>query len=134
VLPDRRYIDNTGEIPAQPVSKQISVRIQYPNAPVTRMVNVLLGSEYSLKNTALRGQVLGAGGKPIAGAVIGTSKNALTATSRQDGVWFLYFDLNQVAVPNVTVTATTPAGDSATANAIAVRTEATVVVPTFQFL
>jgi len=100
---------------------------------VTRQVNVLLGSEYGLKNTALRGQVRRANGMPIAGAVITTSVNALTSTSRADGVWFLYFDLNQVAVPNLTVTATTPDGASATAPAVTLVPEATVVVPPFQF-
>jgi hypothetical protein len=136
VLPDRRYFDNTPEIPpgnppAQ-VSKQIAVRIQYPGGPVTRQVNVLLGREYALKNTALRGQVLGRGGRPITGAAIKTSTNAPTSTSRADGTWFLYFDLNQVAVPNVTVTATTPSGAVATAS-VPLTPQATVVVPTFQF-
>ena len=40
VLPDRRYFDNTGEIPAAPVDKQLAVRIQYPTGPVTRVATV----------------------------------------------------------------------------------------------
>lgn len=133
VLPDRRYIDGAPEIPAQPVVKPISVRVHYPSGAVTAQRNVTLGSEFALRNTALRGQVLGAGGRPIANAVISTSVNALTSQSRADGVWFLYFDLNQAAVANLTVTATTPSGASATATAVTLRPEATVVVPTFQF-
>jgi hypothetical protein len=137
VLPDRRYFDNTPEVPpGNPpahVIKPIAVRIAYPTGLVTRQVNVTLGGESALKNTALRGQIMGRGGRPIGGTTIGTSVNALTSTSRADGSWFLYFDLNQIAVPNVTVTATTPDGTSATAPAVALMPEATVVVPTFQF-
>ncbi|KGQ19383.1 hypothetical protein LF41_3033 [Lysobacter dokdonensis DS-58] len=131
VLPDRRYFDNTPEIASQPVIKPISVRIAYPGGAVVRQRNVRLGSETALKNTALRGQVLGRGGTPVAGAVISTSVNARRSKSRADGTWFLYFDLNQVAVPNLTVTATTPAGATATVAAIALQPEAVVVVPTF---
>ena len=133
VLPDRRYIDNAPEIPPQPVVKPISVRVHYPSGAVTRQRNVRLGTEFALRNTALRGQVLGAGGKPITDAVISTSVNALTSKTRADGVWFLYFDLNQAAVANLTVTATIPTGTSATASAVTLQPEATVVVPTFQF-
>lgn len=133
VLPDRRYYEAAPEIPAAPVDKQIAVRIQYPAGPVTRQVMVRLGTEYTVKNTALRGQVLGHGGRPIVGAAISTSVNSLMSTSRTDGSWFLYFDLNQVAVPNVTVTATTPNGESATASAVPLVPEATAVVPTFEF-
>jgi len=133
VLPDRRYFDNTAEIPTALVDKQLAVRIQYTSGPVTRLATVRLGSEFALKNTALRGQVLGRGGRPIAGATISTTVNALTSTSRADGVWCLYFDLNQVAMPNVLVTTTTRDGATATAPAVALVPEATVVVPTFQF-
>ncbi len=132
VLPDRRYYDPTAEIPVAPVDRQIAVRIQYPTGAVTRQVNVRLGSEYALKNTALRGQVLGNGGRPIAGATISTTVNALTSTTRADGSWSLYFNLNQVAMPTVIVTATTLEGTSATAPAVALVPEAMVVVPTFQ--
>ena len=125
-------IDNTPEIPPGPVDKHISVRIAYPGGAIVRQRNVRLGSEFAFKNTALRGQVLGPGGKPVAGAVITTSVNALTSTSRADGVWFLYFGLNQAAVANLTVTATTPAGASVTSAALPLQSEATVVVPTFQ--
>ena len=136
VLPGRRYFDNAAEIPqpmAPPISKQISVRIGYPSGPVTTVQGVLLGSEHSVRNTALRGQVLGAGGAPIAGANIATSASAATSTSRSDGVWFLYFDLNQVAVPNISVTVTTPAGASATDSTATLQPRSTVVVPTFHF-
>lgn len=136
VLPGRRYIDNTAEIPpanSPPIRKQISVRVNYPAGPVTRVQDVLLGSEHPVRNTALRGQVLGPGGRPIAGARIRTSVSAATSTSRRDGVWFLYFDLNQGPVANVSVTATTPDGASATDSTAMLQPEATVVVPTFNF-
>jgi len=136
VLPGRRYIDGAPEIPPPntlPIRKQISVRVHYPGGAVTTVHNVLLGSEHSVRNTALRGQVLGAGGRPIAAARIGTSVSAATSTSRRDGVWFLYFDLDQAAVQNVTVTATTPDGVSATDSSAELRPASTVVVPTFHF-
>jgi hypothetical protein len=136
VLPGRRYFDNAAEIPqpnAPPIRRQISVRIGYPSGPVTTVQDVLLGSEHSVRNTALRGQVLGPAGQPIAGAQIRTSASAATSTSRRDGIWFLYFDLNQVAVPNVAVTVTTPAGASATDSTAALQPRSTVVVPTFHF-
>jgi len=136
VLPDRRYFDATPEIPpGNPpgtVTRPISVRIQYPGGPVTRQRIVKLGSEFSFRNTALRGQVLARSGRPIAGATITTSANALTTRSRADGVWFLYFDLNQAAVANFTVTATIPSGATATVSAVTLQPEATIVVPTFQ--
>lgn len=137
VLPDRRYFDATPEIPGgnppPPVTRLLSFRIEYPNAPpVVRPATVRLGSEFALRNTMLRGQVTGTGGRPIAGATITSSVNARSSRTRADGTWTLCFDLNQVTVPNVTVTAMTPAGATATA-ATTLQREAAVVVPTFQF-
>jgi len=135
VLPNRRYFDPASEVLPQgsPVlTMNISVRVGYPRGPVTTVQQVILGSEHSVRNTALRGQVTGAGGRPIAGARIETTVSAATSASRHDGSWFLYFDLNQVAVPNISVTATTPDQTSATASAT-LRPQATVVVPAFHF-
>jgi hypothetical protein len=133
VLPGRRYFDNTPEIPPPipPIlRRQVAVRIHYPTGPVTTVEDVVLGGEHSVRNTALRGQVLGPGGRPIAGARIRTSVDATTSTSCRDGSWFLYFNLNQASVPNVTVTVTAPNGPSAT-SAATLQRHATVVVPTF---
>lgn len=143
VLPGRRYIDpapdvlprNLPPLPTPPLRKLISVRITTPAGAVTTTVQeVLLGSEHAVRNTALRGQVLGPGGRPIAGARIETSASPVVSRSRSDGSWYLYFDLNQPAAMNVDVTATTPAGDAATDSTSAVRPGATAVVPTFHFL
>jgi hypothetical protein len=136
VLPGRRYIDNAAEVLQPndpPIRKQISLRIHYLAGSVTTVQELLLGSEHSVRNTALRGQVLGPGGKPLANARIETSVSAATSTSRLDGAWFLYFDLNQVAVPNLSVTATTPDGASATDSTATLQRGSTVVVPTFHF-
>lgn len=136
VLPDRRYFDATPEIPPgsppQVVTKQLGFRVAYPDGAVVRQANVRLGSEFSLRNTMLRGQVVDASGRPIAGATVESTVNARTSRTRADGVWILCFDLNQATVPNVTVTITTPTGATASANTTLQR-EATVVVPTFQF-
>ena len=53
--------------------------------------------------------------------------------TRRDGVWFLYFDLNQPSVPTVNVTVTAPDGSTATDATATVRHGATIVVPTFHF-
>lgn len=136
VLPGRRYIDIAAEIPPAnelPLKKQISVRVAYPGGAVTTVQDVLLGSEHSVRNTALRGQVLGPGGSPIAGALIETSANARTSITRADGLWTLYFDLNQAGVANISVTATPP-GQAPQTNATAtLRPGSTVFVPTFHF-
>lgn len=151
VLPGRLYIDATPEIPpppvppanAAPLTKRLQLRVTYLDRSSTTYPNnssvtsreqpVVLGSEHALRNTALRGQVLGPGGRPIEGARITTSVNAMTSTSRGDGSWTLYFALNQDAVPNVSVTATTPAQASATYATASVQADRTVLVPTFQF-
>jgi hypothetical protein len=138
VLPGRRYIDNTAEVPPAnpppPLRKQITVRVRYPNGTVTDVPNdVELGTEHSVRNTALRGQVVGPGSRPLGGARVETSAGPATSVSRPDGVWFLYFDLNQPSVPNVTVTVTTPDGATASDASGQVRHGATIVVPTFHF-
>lgn len=139
-LPDRRRIGFTNETPAAtnpPVPPlapvPMTIRIAYPsNGPVVNILDVpiTLGRENAVPNTALRGRVAGLGGRPLGGAVITTSVNALASRSRADGSWSLYFDPNQADVPNVSVTATDPAGNAATVLGIAVRQRATVVVPT----
>lgn len=136
VLPGRRHIDNAPEIPAPanpPLRKQLSVRIGYPGGPVTTPQSVLLGSEHSVRNTALRGQALGPGGRPLAGVPITTSVNARTCATRADGGWSLYFDLNQVAVAQVGVTAAPPGRPPKTDQTATLRPGATVIVPTFHF-
>lgn len=139
VLPGRRYVDNAPEIPAvlnpppPPIKKQITVRVHGPNGAVDVQPDVELGTEHSIKNTALRGQVVGPGGRPIGGAHIATSVGPETSVSQDNGLWFLYFDLNQISVNNVTVTVTTPNGATASDSSASVKHDGTVVVPTFHF-
>ena len=136
VLPGRRYYDNAPEIPAPadlPLERQLSVRIGYSGAPVTTVQTVLLGSEHGVRNTALRGRVLGPGGRPLAGVPITTSVNARTSVTRADGGWTLYFDLNQAAVAQVKVTASPPGRPPKTDTSATLQPGATVVVPSFQF-
>jgi hypothetical protein len=141
LLPHRRYIDNTPEVPPganpPPITMPITLRIGYDSGPALVLLpNVVLGGEHSVANTALRGQVVGPGGRPVADAEITVSVGAQTSRSRVNGLWFLYFDLDQfpVNVPTpVTVTATTPDGAAASDSTASVLRGATVVVPTFQF-
>jgi len=140
LLPDRRRIGFTTETPAAttPPSPPLApvpmtIRVEYPSGgPVVTIpgVPITLGRENTVPNTALRGQVTGAGGRPLEGAVITTSVNALASRSRPDGSWSLYFDPSQADATNVSVTATPPAGNAVTIPGIAVRHRATVVVPT----
>jgi hypothetical protein len=137
VLPGRRYLDPAPELPPgpnpPPFTKPITIRIHYPGGPFTDVTNAVeLGTEFSLRNTALRGQVLTGGGLPIKDAVVQTSVSAATSLTRPDGTWFLYFDLNQPDVAAVTVTVTTPGGATASDATAQVRHGATVVVPTFR--
>jgi hypothetical protein len=135
VLPGRRYLDNAPEIPGgfnpPPITKRFTLRVHYSAGPVDLPQTVALGTEHSVRNTALRGQVVGPGGRPMAGAQIATSAGPATSVSRGDGVWFLYFALDQLTVNNVTVTVTTPDGATASDSSATLRAGATVVVPTF---
>ena len=140
ILPGRLYIDTAPEGPAGPpppnpplLTKQVSVRLAYPSGDITLLRTVVLGTEHSVRNTGLRGQVLGPGGRPTAGTRITTSASTATTTTRRDGLWFLYFDLDQPAVANLTVTATTPSQASAADSTASVQPESIVVVPTFHF-
>jgi hypothetical protein len=135
VLPDRRYIDPAPEIPAPgtpPLVKDVTVRVHSPTRDVDRVEAVTLGGEHAVRNTALRGQVAGPGGRPIAGAVITTSLGPAASRTRADGLWFLYLDLDQPDAPGITVTATAPGGAQASSPADVVA-GATVVVPAFRF-
>lgn len=136
VLPGRRYYDNTLELRppnAPPIVRPITVRVHLPNGPLDLVENVTLGSEHSVRNTALRGQVTGGGGTPLPGAVVTTTVSGATSVTRANGLWFLYFDLDQADVPNVTVTVTAPDGTTASDSTARVRHGATIVVPTFHF-
>ncbi|CUI07401.1 carboxypeptidase-like regulatory domain-containing protein [Massilia sp. P8910] len=136
LLPGRRYIDSTVEIPPAPtlpLTKPIAVRVAYPDGPVSTIQTVLLGSEHAVRNTALRGQVLGPGGRPLAGAHIATSASARTSITRADGLWTLYFDLNQGGVANISVSATAPGQAPQTDATATLRPGSTVFVPTFHF-
>ncbi len=137
VLPGRRYFDNTPELrppAAPPLVRPMTIRIHLPNVPPLDLVeNVTLGAEHSLRNTALRGQVVSAGGAPVRDAVVTTTVSAAASVTRANGIWFLYFDLNQADVPNVTVTVTVPGGATASDPTAQVRHGATIVVPTFHF-
>jgi hypothetical protein len=136
VLPSRRYLDNADEVPpnANPLSKVFDLRFTIPGSPVINLQRqIQYGREFSLRQTALRGQVSGPSGRPIAGATITTSVNGLTSTSRANGLWFLYFDFDQTTVNTVSVTATTPSGATASFPTAHLEHDATTVVPTFHF-
>ena len=136
VLPGRRHFDTTVELPPAntlPLKRQILVRVGYPGGAVTTIEDVVLGSEHSVRNTALRGQVLGPGGRPIAGAGITTSASARSSVSRADGLWTLYFDLNQAGAANISVTATPPGQAPKTDATATLRPGSTVFIPTFHF-
>jgi len=143
VLPGRRYIDAALEQPQPPnthLTKAMTIRFidpPPPAAPTDVPLTVAFAAENSLRNTGLRGRVVGRGGRPITGARISTNVDARRSVSREDGLWFLYFDLNfNLNQPNpvpVTVTATLPNGTSASVANISVQRFSTVVVPTFQF-
>lgn len=136
VLPGRRYLDVTPDIPppnAPPLRKQFKVRVHYPDGLVTTVQDVLLGSEHAIRNTVLRGQVLGSGSRPLEGAAITTSAGPRATTSRAEGGWTLVFDLDQASLPQVDVTATVPGKAPKTDSSALLRSGAAVVVPTFQF-
>lgn len=136
LLPSRRYLDaRPDELPAgtPPIALPINVSVAYTAGAVTTRRTVLLGAEHSVRNTGLRGHVLGPGGSPIAGARISTDAGAAVTTTRADGSWFLYFGLDQPAVVNLRVTATTPWQATATEPQASVQPGAIVVVPTFHF-
>jgi hypothetical protein len=140
VLPGRRYINAAAESlpvtnpPTPPLTAVVTTRVTYAPGVFTDVpLTVEFAAENALKNTALRGQVTGPGGRPLPGVQITTSLNARQSVTRADGVWFLYFDLNQADAAGVTVTATRPGGATASAVGIPVRRFATVVVPTMQF-
>jgi len=141
VLPPRRYINNTAEIPPgmnpPPITMPITVRIHYDGGPLDLLLpNVELGTDVAVRNTALRGQVVGPGGRPIAGAEITTSLGPQTSRSRDNGLWFLHYPLDQFppgSITPVTVTALAPDGATANDSSTSVKSGATVVVPTFHF-
>lgn len=136
LLPGRRYIDTAPEIaPANtlPLTRQIAIQVDYPDGSVTTVQEVVLGSEHAVRNTALRGQVLGPGSRPLAGVAITTSAGPRSTRTRADGQWSLYFRLDQAAVGQLAVTAT-PAGQPAqTDTSATLQPGATVFVPTFHF-
>jgi hypothetical protein len=137
VLPGRLYFDIAPELrppAAPPLVRPITVRIHLPNVPPLDLVeNVTLGSEHAVRNTALRGQAVTSGGGPLRDAVVTTTAGGAASVTRANGLWFLYFDLNQADVPNVTVTVTAPGGATASDSTARIRHGATIVVPTFHF-
>ena len=140
VLPGRRYIDAAPEQllvtnpPTPPLTAVITIRVTYSVGIFTDVpLTVQYASETTLQCTALRGQVVGPRGRPIAGAIITTSVNARRSVTRADGIWFLHFDLNQPAVAAATVTATLPNGTTSSVAGVPVERFATVVVPTISF-
>lgn len=136
ILPGRRYIDAAPEIlplGSQPLQKSITVRFALPGGPLDVVVPVTLATDHSLRNTALRGRVTGSGGRPLAGGVITTSVNARQSVSKADGEWTIHFAPTQATTPGISVTATLPDGSTKTLNGLQVTSQATLVVPTFEF-
>jgi hypothetical protein len=135
LLPDRRYLDPAPEIPLQgapPLVKPLTLRLHYPAAAVDLEEPVALGGEHAVRNTALRGCVVGPGGRPLAGVQVTSTAGPAAARSGPDGRWLLVFALDQGDVPNVTVTATAPGGE-VTSEPSSVVARSTVVVPNFRF-
>jgi hypothetical protein len=135
LLPDRRRLGFLSETTV-PAPLPLIVRIQYPDGTTvdTPNIPVTLGRENAIANTALRGIVVGPGGRRVAGATIETSLGPEPSVTRPDGQWFLYFNPNQPDASNVTVTATAPDGTTAIAIGVEVKQRATVVVPTIQIV
>ena len=133
LLPDRLTFKNVAPTTTAPVIHPITVRVTYPDATFVDLpINVPLGTEFAVTQTALRGNVIDTRGLPIAGVSIATSAGSPASASRADGRWSLYFPLDQPDVPLVTVTATKPGGTPASSS-VAIVHGKTVVVPTFVF-
>src|SRR6185295_11707205 len=110
---DRLQFRNDPPTTAAPVTHDVTIRVTFPDASTIDVPRTVpLGTEFSVTQTAMRGRTVDKNGRPIAGTVLTTSANADTARSRDDGQWSLYFPLNQLDIPAVTVTATTPDGAS----------------------
>ena len=112
----------------------VTVRISLPDGTVREIEDVPLvpGRESSLGQTALRGWVLGEGGRPLEGARIAVDDHPGESRSGPDGGWFFYFDPDR---PDgvVSVTATLPDGRSTTVSDIPLKRRSTVLVPTLRF-
>lgn len=132
LLPDRLRVTNAPATTTAPVELPLTIRITSPPAAVVDVAaTVPLGTEFSIRQTALRGRVTQSG-RAVERAVIATSLGSESSRSRSDGGWVLYLDLNEPDASNVTVTATTPGGASQS-RLSEVAHGATVVVPTFEF-
>lgn len=108
------------------------VRFTLGAIQVDVMLAITPGAENSIPQTALRGRVVDANNRGIAGATISTSLGGVQSTSKPDGQWSLYFPLNQ-GNARIQVTATTPDGRSASQN-IQIQQSKTLVLPAMKIV
>jgi hypothetical protein len=123
---DRQTDDQRAQDP-QPDFANSVIRVNLPVNPYDVALAIVSGTENSLRQTALRGQVLRANGTAFPGVKITNSVTAGESVTRADGQWFLYFELRQPAGA-VTVTATAPGVGTDSKNSMIVP-RSTVVVP-----
>jgi hypothetical protein len=136
VLPDRRRITADEEIldvPVKPVEITRTIRTHLPTGVDLDVPGVLirLGRENVLRQTALRGRVVRADGRPLAGTTITTDLRPDAVFARNDGSWSYYLPPDQPD-GDATVTATAPDGRSATVS-VPVTRGGTTIVPNFRF-
>jgi len=93
---------------------------------------IVPGAENAIRQTALRGRVVGGSGRGIAGARITTSLGGVESATKADGEWSLYFRLSQ-GNAQVQVTATTVDGRTARQN-IQIQQGKTLVLPTMKIV
>ncbi len=135
---NRYRTDDTGQwvlvFPDTDAGGQVTVRFNWPNGVVEDVpaVDVVRGRSSNLFQAGLRGQVLSDAGVGLPGVRITVSGHIGASVSRDNGVWFYYFGLNQGAA-TVNVTAQLPDGATRTRFGVAVQPRAVVVVPTFRF-
>ena len=90
------------------------------------------GAENSVPQTALRGRVVDANNRGMAGATITTSLGGVQSKTKPDGQWSLYFPLNQ-GNAQIQVTATAPDGRS-TNQKIQIQKGRTLVLPAMKIV
>ena len=93
---------------------------------------IVPGAENAIRQTALRGRVVGGSGRGIAGARITTSLGGVESATKADGEWSLYFRLSQ-GNAQVQVTATTVDGRTARQN-IQIQQGKTLVLHTMKII
>jgi hypothetical protein len=104
------------------------IKVNHPGGSYEAKVNLIIGKENTLPQTALRGQVVDPGGKPVFGAKITVSVLEGESITGNDGQWVFYCEL-RTSSGGVTVTATTRDGRTRSAQCEMVGGKTTIVPP-----